>query len=234
MTHFIEVADGMLSADFCKHCIQKFNQSKRKSPGLTGHGVDVIKKNSTDITISSDQDWSQELGVIQNAVLSGLLTYVRKYPFLLAGAVALQIQTDNGVEQISYVDIPGLSDDSLVALIKAVYRLGSVNIQKYNQNEGGYFYYHSEVYPHPKDPANDALHRTLLWMFYLNDVEEGGETEFYFQNIKTKPKQGTLVIAPAGFTHTHRGNMPISSDKYIFTSWLMFNKSEQLYGTSNK
>lgn len=233
VSNFIEVAENVLSPEFCQRCIEKFENSNARYPGVTGHGVDPIKKNSTDITINQEAEWQEELGVLQQTVLNALVQYVKKYPFLLAGAVALQVQTPNGVEQISYVDIPNLSDESIAALIKAVYRLGTINIQKYNQNEGGYFYYHSEVYPHPKDPNNDALHRTLLWMFYLNDVEEGGETEFYFQQMKTKPRQGTMVIAPAGFTHTHRGNMPISSDKYIFTSWLLFNRSEQLYGQNN-
>ena len=59
-------------------------------------------------------------------------------------------------------------------------------------------------------------------MFYLNDVKEGGETEFYHQKIKIKPKAGTLVLFPAGFTHTHKGNMPISNDKYIITTWLCY------------
>jgi hypothetical protein len=66
-------------------------------------------------------------------------------------------------------------------------------------------------------------------MVYLNDVEQGGETEFYFQNLKSKPKQGTLVIAPATFTHTHRGNMPISNDKYIFTSWVLYQRAREMY-----
>jgi hypothetical protein len=233
LSNFIEITDHVLSAEFCRHCIDKFNLSQAKHPGATGHGVDLIKKNSTDITISHEQDWQEEMAVLQNAILTGLIQYVRKYPFLLAGAIALQVQTPDGVEQISYVDIPGLSDESIGRLIQTVYRLGSVNIQQYKQNEGGYFYYHSEIYPHPSDKSNDALHRTLLWMFYLNDVEEGGETEFYYQNLKTKPKQGSLVIAPAGFTHTHRGNMPISSDKYIFTSWVLFQRTEQLYGNQS-
>ncbi|MCB1582279.1 MAG: 2OG-Fe(II) oxygenase [Marinicella sp.] len=229
MSNFIEVIEGVLAPEFCQHCMDKFENSAAKRPGVTGHGVDIIKKNSTDITITHEQDWQEEITVLQQAVLSGMVKYVRKYPFLLAGAIAVQVQTQHGVEQISYVDIPNLSDQSVAQLIMAVYRLGTINIQKYNKNEGGYFYYHSEIYPHPRDPSNDALHRTLLWMFYLNDVEEGGETEFYFQNFKSKPKQGSLVIAPAGFTHTHRGNMPISSDKYIFTSWVLFNRAEQLY-----
>lgn len=230
MKNFIGVYDNALSLDFCESVIQKFSESPHTRPGVTGQGVDVIKKNSTDINISLFPEWKDEVAVIQNTVLNGLIRYVREHPFLLAGAVALQVETPDGMEQISYMDIPQLSDESIARLIMTVYRTGTINMQKYLQNEGGYFYWHSEVYPHPHDANNDALHRTLLWMFYLNDVEEGGETEFYFQNASIKPKQGTLVIAPAGFTHTHRGNKPVSGDKYIFTSWLLFNRRETLYG----
>ena len=52
-------------------------------------------------------------------------------------------------------------------------------------------------------------------MFYLNDVKEGGETEFYHQNLKVPPTQGSLVIFPAYFTHLHKGHIPITDDKYI-------------------
>jgi hypothetical protein len=65
-------------------------------------------------------------------------------------------------------------------------------------------------------------------MFYLNDVEDGGETELY-QNTMVKPKAGRMVIAPAYFTHTHRGNIPVSNDKYILTSWVLFNSAERIY-----
>lgn len=230
MSHFIEIYDNALDPSFCESCIEKFNGSDEVHKGRTGHGVDPIKKNSSDITVTHSEQWTQEVAHLQNAVLNGLIQYVRKYPFVLVGSIALQVQTPDGLEQISYVDIPKLNDQSLARLIQTVFRLGSINIQKYDQNEGGYFYYHSEIYPHPNDAMNDALHRKLLWMFYLNDVEEGGETEFFHQKLITKPKQGSLVIAPAGFTHTHRGNMPVSNDKYIFTSWVLYQRAEQLYG----
>jgi hypothetical protein len=38
-----------------------------------------------------------------------------------------------------------------------------------------------------------------------------------------------MVIAPAYFTHTHRGCVPVSNDKYILTSWILLNRAEQLY-----
>ena len=52
-------------------------------------------------------------------------------------------------------------------------------------------------------------------MIYLNDVEEGGETAFFHQNIKVKPEKGKMVIFPPYFTHMHKGMRPISNDKYI-------------------
>jgi hypothetical protein len=61
--------------------------------------------------------------------------------------------------------------------------------------------------------------RILVWMIYLNTVDEGGETEFLYQSERTKPEQGKIVLAPADFMHTHRGNPPISNDKYIITGF---------------
>ena len=68
--------------------------------------------------------------------------------------------------------------------------------------------------------------RILTFMYYLNDIEEGGETEFVYQDrLKIKPTTGTLLIWPAGFTHTHRA-LPILNDepKYLITGWIMFDK----------
>jgi hypothetical protein len=62
----------------------------------------------------------------------------------------------------------------------------------------------------------------MVPMLYLNDVEEGGETEFLYQSMRISPKQGTLVLFPAAFTHTHRGNPPLKGDKYFITSWIQF------------
>ena len=63
--------------------------------------------------------------------------------------------------------------------------------------------------------------RKLVIQLYLNTVEEGGETEFLYINKRVKAKQGTLIIFPAAFTHTHRGNPPIGQDKYILTTWVV-------------
>mgnify|MGYP001208352732 CR=1 FL=1 len=74
---------------------------------------------------------------------------------------------------------------------------------------------------HTENTTWDVYNRALAWMVYLNDVEEGGETEFFYQQTKFKPKKGTTLIWPGGFTHMHRGNPPMST-KYIVTGWFQF------------
>lgn len=62
--------------------------------------------------------------------------------------------------------------------------------------------------------------RIATWMIYLNDLsEDDGTTEFIYQHKKITPTKGTCVIWPAGYTHSHRGNPPYISDKYIATGW---------------
>lgn len=75
---------------------------------------------------------------------------------------------------------------------------------------------------HYESCNRENCNRLLTWILYLNDVHEGGETEFLYQHRRIKPEQGTLVLWPAAFTHTHRGNPPLSNDKYIVTGWTEF------------
>lgn len=65
--------------------------------------------------------------------------------------------------------------------------------------------------------------RLLSYILYLNDIDEGGETEFLYYKKRIKPKAGTLLVFPAYFTHTHRGNTNLSDkDKVILTGWYTF------------
>ena len=91
-----------------------------------------------------------------------------------------------------------------------------IKIQKTDPCQG----YHTWHYEHGSDPYN--VNRVLAYMLYLNDVEDGGETEFLFQSFRIKPKVGTLLIWPAAFTHMHRGNPPLNETKYILTGWVEF------------
>jgi hypothetical protein len=75
---------------------------------------------------------------------------------------------------------------------------------------------------HCENMNRDDSIRNLTWTVYLNDDFEAGETEFLYQQYRYKPKMGDVIIFPAAFTHTHRGNPPIGGAKYIITGWLEF------------
>lgn len=66
--------------------------------------------------------------------------------------------------------------------------------------------------------------RVLTYILYLNDLPEdaGGETELLYLSKRYKPEKGKFLLFPAGFTHTHRGNPPLSGEKYIMTGWVEF------------
>ena len=87
-------------------------------------------------------------------------------------------------------------------------------MQKYNKNEGK-FVYHDDF----SMVNNMKMHRVITYLWYLNDVDEGGETEFC-GDFKVKPTVGKLILFPASWCYPHKGMMPLSNDKYIITGWL--------------
>lgn len=79
---------------------------------------------------------------------------------------------------------------------------------------GGYHIWHCE------QGSGAHMRRMLVYTLYLNDVEEGGETEFLYQHKRYPARKGDICIFPAHFTHPHRGNPPLSGEKYIMTGWI--------------
>lgn len=81
---------------------------------------------------------------------------------------------------------------------------------------GGYHIWHCE--------GGEKVHcrRVGVYLLYLNDVEDGGETEFLYLSKRVAPKQGRLIIFPPNFPWSHRGNPPLSGVKYILTGWTEF------------
>jgi len=88
-----------------------------------------------------------------------------------------------------------------------------INVQKYKKGEA-FFDWHYE-----NNRPDDE--RIFVFMTYLNDVKEGGETEWYFQKIKIKPKKGLTVFWPADWTYLHRGCPSKKETKYIATGWFI-------------
>lgn len=230
MADFIEVYDNALSADFCQQFLATFEASPHRTQGRTGAGVDTSKKVSEDLYLDSYPEYAAQLNHIRTTTAHYAAEYFKKYRFALIAPVALQVRHPVSGEAVNLTDdnFDEVATGKEAAYMQLLYRLGAIQAQKYPRGIGNYNYWHCEVYPQ-KDSV-EALHRSLLFMFYLNDVAVGGSTDFYYQQRSIQPQQGRMVIAPAYFTHTHRGTVPISNDKYILTSWILLNSGKQLFG----
>ena len=233
MDDFVEVYDNALDAAVCAALIRRFDASGQARRGETGGGLNLKLKDSWDIRISGQAAWNEAENALNAAMMSGLLRYLRKYPHMLLAPLSLRM-ADGSCDLVALDPerLGVLSDDLLQALIRKTLRPGSINLQKYIAGQGGYPYWHCELYPKAGDAQSETLHRTLLWTIYLNDTFAAGETEFFYQRRKIVPKTGSLLIAPAAFTHTHRGNMPKDGDKYIATSWVLFQRAERIYANT--
>jgi hypothetical protein len=93
--------------------------------------------------------------------------------------------------------------------------VNTMRLQKVSPGQGYHMW-------HYENSGTLTANRIVAWMIYLNDIEEGGETEFLYLKKRIKPKAGKLLVWPAGYTHTHRGNQPLTEDKYIITGWFSF------------
>ncbi|MFC4729163.1 2OG-Fe(II) oxygenase [Coralloluteibacterium thermophilus] len=227
---FIEVYPDALSPAQCAALIERFEASSLKAPGAVGGGVYTELKHSSDISIGGRPEWQDAEAALNQAMLGGLLRYIRTYRYALIAPLMLQIaDPETGApKRLEAEDFDRLDDARLAPIVQHIFRPGAINLQRYTAGEGGYPYWHCELYP--RDPQAETLHRTLLWTIYLNDGFDAGETEFLYQARKIAPRTGSLLIAPAAFTHTHRGNRPEGGDKYIATSWVLFQRAERLYG----
>ena len=102
--------------------------------------------------------------------------------------------------------------------LKSMFSKGDIpsfNVQKYLP--GDHF-----ARLHSERTSLSTLHRLFAWMTYLNDVDDGGETNFNHYGIKIKPKIGKTLIWPSEWTHAHTGEILKSGTKYIVTGWIQF------------
>ena len=92
----------------------------------------------------------------------------------------------------------------------------SMSVQHYKPGDG-FYQWHME-----NDGRGSSINRHLVFMTYLNDVENGGTEFCYFPDLKIQAKKGLTLIWPAGWTHTHRGIVSNVDEKYIITGWFTF------------
>ena len=89
-------------------------------------------------------------------------------------------------------------------------------VKKYDPETNDRFDEHVDVVNHA------TARRYLALLFYLNEVEEGGETKFPLHGRLIKPKVGSVLIFPPTWEYPHSGLPTISGSKYIMSTYLHY------------
>lgn len=200
---YVRVYENVLSDSFCDHIIKKFEENPdfhALYPVTSDETMLIIKGGVEKLKGHIGSKYTKEMYFDSNE-----LKYEDTY-------VSQQLSR----YLIKYFNELDLSGDinALIGNSDSGYQM-----QKYIKNEGRYIFHTDfSVKMEKNNERNQIGHRTVTFLFYLNDVEEGGETTF--PEFKVKPKKGSLLMFPATWNYVHSGNVPKSNDKYIITGWM--------------
>lgn len=202
MEDFIYLKENSLSREICEDIIFYYNRDKKLGyKGVTASGENINIKDTWDLQITKliqeDETWAN----IHKLLYTELYTNLKKYLDILS------IKKEyNKYHSSDYPPFKIITQNPLKTEI--------FQMQKYEKGKGKYIYHNDS-----KIDIKSNQYRVVTFLWYLNDVNEGGETEL-FGNIKIKPEAGKLLLFPATWTFPHCGTVPISNDKYIITGWI--------------
>jgi len=94
-------------------------------------------------------------------------------------------------------------------------RLENLRIKRYSVDAGDQFQPHF-------DALDYCSNRYMVFLWYLNDVDEGGETEFCDLGLRIEARQGRLLMFPPYWMFQHAGLPPRSNDKFMISTYLLF------------
>lgn len=94
-------------------------------------------------------------------------------------------------------------------------RFENLRIKRYSVDAGDRFQPHF-------DALDYCSNRYMVFLWYLNDVGEGGETEFCDMGLRIEARQGRLLMFPPYWMFQHAGLPPRSNDKYMISTYLLF------------
>jgi hypothetical protein len=184
---------NFIPQDICASIIRQFEEDTRKKTGMVGTSSGIVVNNTvkdtTDLYISNKSGWEDTEIVMYEYVKKALSTYIT----YIHENVNPHFRVPKDISDKGY------------------------QIQKYESNKGHYSW-HDDFSVEKSNDKQSTLSRLLTIIVYLNDVQRGGETEFY-DGTKIKPCIGKVVLFPASIVHSHRGKKPVGCAKYICTTW---------------
>lgn len=77
------------------------------------------------------------------------------------------------------------------------------------------------------DSIYDRCNRYMVFLWYLNDVQEGGETRFIDLDMGVQARKGRLLMFPPYWMYQHAGMPPVSNAKYIVSTYLLFERNPE-------
>lgn len=191
----ILVTDGALSQDICTDVVSVLSEiiDDLGSQGQTIGGMNTTWKKSTDIRLV-DETLSQIQDDAIRSVLENFVSSLQQAINICYSEYRRKLQ--------ALWHLNGAYDSGF-------------QVQRYTKAIGHYRE-HVDSFPWHAPTAS----RALSLVVYLNDVDQGGETEFTLQEIKVKPVRGRICMFPSNFTHPHSGNPPLTSDKWMVSTFL--------------
>jgi hypothetical protein len=195
--NFIHEFSNSIPDILCDKIIDMYEKSSDKFPGQILRGIIKDIKNTNDIAIPKNHVWEKINSFLYKELMSKLKEYINH----ITPEKEINMNISGNEYTFSYFNHQDLFSEGFL-------------IQKYDKNVGK-FLYHNDFAIH----ENKEAIRVLTFLWYLNNVEEGGETEFW-GNYAVKPEKGKLLLFPTTWTYPHSGKIPISNDKYIITGWL--------------
>ena len=195
---FVYINKTSLSREICEDIIHYYNKDYTKGyKGSTFSGINDNIKDTWDLNIGAinTEYWKKIHKLLSDELELNLLKYIN----------------DLNIENVKNHN-PSISDFKLLTNVKL--KQECFQIQKYDKNKGKYIYHIDDSVDYEK-----KRYRVITYLWYLNDVPEGGETEF-FSKVKIKPECGKLILFPATWSYPHCSKIPISNDKYIITGWM--------------
>ncbi len=184
-----------MSEEICDQILDLYNNNKSlHEPGVVG--TDIINEDGKVTSrphIDAEAKKCTQLRVLKNAQQLSL------YNIHLQAILDSYKQKYEWVDRVNYYKI-----------------VEDMSIQHYKPGEG-FYRWHMENTGH-----GFTINRHLVFMTYLNDVENAGTEFLYFPDLKIQARKGLTLIWPAGWTHTHRGVVSDVDEKYIITGWYSF------------
>ena len=116
------------------------------------------------------------------------------------------------VEYVSkYMDELDLGPD-----FPAKYAFEEFRVKKYREDSNDQFSDHTDVGDY------NSARRFLVCFLYLNDVEEGGTTDFPKISHSVTPKCARMLIFPPNWMYRHAGRPVVNGKKYILGTYLHY------------